>query len=534
LIKGFRQIAVLTALSRVLGMLRDMAFAYFLGAGGMMDAWAIAFKIPNLARRLFGEGAAASSLIPVYSEQLHHDPRKAKGLALSVVTAVFVLLTAVTVLAEAGIWLYYHAAATHSGTRLKLALTAIMLPYMVLICVVAILGGILNAHRHFAAPAAAPVMLNVFLIAALCICGWALGLPQRTQVFVASAAVVFAGLAQLMMQLPPLSKQGIRLRPAWEFGSGPFRRVIFLMGPMILGLTATQISTLINDFTALWLSGSAEKGTSFTLLGHTIQYPVWEGAVSHLFYAQRLYQLPLGVFGVSLATAIFPQMSIDAAKRDFDSLRRSASLGLRGTIFVAVPATVGLLLIGRPVVAVILQRGRFLPADTAQTAVTLSFYVLGLTGFFAQQVLTRAFYALQESSVPARTAIIAVAASLVLNLVLIWPLGSGGLAAATSICSYMQVTMLILALRRRLGPGVLAGMARALRDTAIATLTMAAAVAGVEYLTGGATGIVGLALAVVAGTAAYLLVARLLHAEMLSLFLGKGRRAGNPSGDRNL
>jgi len=514
-------------------MLRDMAFAYFLGAGGLMDGWAIAFKIPNLARRLFGEGAAASSLIPVYSEQLHRDPRKAKGLALSVVTAVFVLLAAVTILSEAAIWLYYHFAATQAGERLKLALTGVMLPYMVLICVVAILGGILNAHRHFATPAAAPTILNVFLIAALCFGAWGLGLEQRTLVFVAATAVVLAGLVQLAIQLPPLSKHGIHLRPAWEVRSEPFRKVLLLMGPMILGLTATQISTLINDFTALWLSGSAEKGASFSLFGHAVQYPLWEGAVSHLFYAQRLYQLPLGVFGISLATAIFPQMSSDAARRDFDSLRRSVSWGLQGTVFVALPATMGLLLISRPVVAVILERGEFVPADSARTAVTLSFYALGLTGYFAQQVLTRAFYALQESRVPARTAVIAVGVSFVLNLVLVWPLGTRGLAAATSICSYIQVAMLVLALRRRLGAGVLAGTGRAMRDTALATGCMAAAVAGTGYLAG-RSGIVGLLLSVLIGTAVYVVVAKLLHIKMLSLFLGAGRHAQDSSADRNL
>ena len=229
------------------------------------------------------------------------------------------------------------------------------------------------------------------------------------------------------------------------------------MGPMILGLTATQISTLINDFTALWLSGSAEKGESFSLLGHVMRYPLWEGAVSHLFYAQRLYQLPLGLFGISLATAIFPEMSVDAAQQDFDALRRTISRGLRCTIFVALPATVGLLLISRPVVAIILERGEFTHADTLETAATLSFYVLGLAGYFAQQILTRAFYSLQESGVPARTAVIAVCVSLVLNLVLVWPLGSGGLAAATAICSYVQVAMLSRLSGDVLGPACLPG-----------------------------------------------------------------------------
>lgn len=524
MVKGFRQIAVLTALSRVLGMLRDMAFAYFLGAGGLMDSWAIAFKIPNLARRLFGEGAAASSLIPVYSEQLHRDPRKANRLAMSVVTAVFVLLAAVTLLGEAFIWLYYHFAATHDGARLKLALTGLMLPYMVLICVVAILGGALNTHRHFAAPAAAPAVLNVFLIGGLCLGSWILALPQRTTVFVVSAAVVLAGLVQIAMQVPPLRRLGVSLRPAWDVRSEPFRRVLVLMGPMILGLTATQISVLINDFTALWLSGSAEKGEFFTLLGHAIRYPLWEGAVSHLFYAQRLYQLPLGLFGVSLATAIFPDMSVDAARRDFESLGRTISWGMRCTVFVALPATVGLWLVSRPVVAVILERGEFTRADSVATAVTLSFYVLGLAGYFAQQILTRAFYALQESSVPARTAVIAVGLSLVLNLVLVWPLGSGGLAAATALGSYVQVAMLAVALRRRLGSAVLGGIGRALRDTALATLGMALAVVGVQWVLSGASRVLSLGVAVLAGVCVFGLLSALLRIEMLSLFLGKRRR----------
>ncbi|MGE5295950.1 MAG: murein biosynthesis integral membrane protein MurJ [Solirubrobacterales bacterium] len=525
MIKGFRQIVALTALSRVLGMLRDMAFAYFLGAGGLMDGWAIAFKIPNLARRLFGEGAAASSLIPVYSEQLQQDPHRANRLAMSVATAVFVLLTAITLLGEAFIWLYYHFATTQDGARLKLALTGLMLPYMVMICVVAILGGVLNTHRHFAVPAAAPVVLNVFLIAGLCLGSWILRLPQRTTVFLVSAAVVLAGLVQIGMQVPPLHKLGVSLRPAWDVRSEPFRRVLLLMAPMILGLTATQISTLINDFTALWLSGSAEKGESFSLLGWAIRYPLWEGAVSHLFYAQRLYQLPLGLFGASLATAIFPDMSGDAAKGDFGSLGRTISWGMRCSIFVAVPATVGLLLISRPVVAVILERGRFTRTDTVATATTLSFYVLGLAGYFAQQVLTRAFYSLQESRVPARTALIAVGVSLALNLVLVWPLGAGGLAAATAIGSYVQVALLATALRRRLDAGVLRGVGRALRDTAAATACMALAVAGVQYLLVESSRVLSLGAAVLAGTAVYGAVAWGLRIEMLSLFLGKRQRA---------
>lgn len=509
-------------------MLRDVAFAYFLGAGGLMDGWAIAFKIPNLARRLFGEGAAASSLIPIYSEEWHRDPARANRLALSVATAIFVLLSAITVLGEVFIWFYYHFLAIHDGTRLKLTLTGMMLPYMVLICVVAILAGILNAHRHFAAPAAAPALLNVFIIAALCVGGWALKMPQRTHVFIMAAAVLVAGLAQLGIQLPPLWSRGIHVRPAWDVRSEAFRKVLFLMGPMVLGLTATQINTLVNDFVALWLSGSAEKGQSFTLLGHVIEYPLWEGAVSHLFYAQRLYQFPLGVFGASLATAIFPVMSADAARRDYAGLSQTVSRGLRCTIFVAMPATVGLLLISGPIVAAILQRGEFTHADTDKTAITLSFYALGLVGYFAQQVLTRAFYSLQESSVPAQSAVLAVFINLFLNLTLVWSLGTGGLAAATAICSYVQVAILAAVLQRRLGWRVLAGLGRAIRDTILATSCLAAAVVAARYLLGGRSTALMLLAAVFAGAAAYVLAARVLRVEMLSLLWSRREHARSP------
>jgi len=529
MIKGFRQIALITMLSRILGMLRDMAFAYFLGATGLMDGWAIAFKIPNLARRLFGEGAASSSLIPVYSEEMLKDRREANRLAFTVATVVFVLLMGIVLFGEGIIWGYYMFSAEHAGTKLKLALSGIMLPYMVLICVVAILAGLLNAHRHFAAPAVAPVVLNIFIIGSLCLSGWVFGIPPREQVFVVAVAVILAGLVQLFIQLPPLWSREIYVRPAWQVRSEAFKKVIILMGPMVLGLTVTQINTLADDFIALWFSGSDEKGTFFVWLGRQIEYPLWEGAVSHLFYAQRLYQFPLGVFGISLATAIFPVMSSDAAKKDFRAFCETVSRGLRCTIFVALPATVGLLLVAKPVVAVIFQRGRFTSADTIKTSWTLIFYAIGLCGYFTQQVLTRAFYSMQDSKVPAQSAVVAVFTNILLNLTFIWFLGTGGLAAATAACSYLQVVVLIVALRRSLrrrkvAISVLDGFGTALLKTLLATLCMAVTVRVVMALTKSYAEIFTLLLAVPAAAAVYLLTAKLLRIEMLSLLTaGKTR-----------
>ncbi len=524
MIKGFRQIVVLTVVSRILGMVRDMAFAFFLGASGVMDGWVIAFMIPNLARRLFGEGAASSSLIPVYSQELEKDRKQADRLALTVTTMVFVVTGGIVVAGEALIWVWY-ALTDLETTRLKLALSGVMLPYMVMICCVAILAGILNTHRHFAAPAVAPVLLNVLLIGSLCFGGWVLDVSPRVQVFVAAVAVLLAGGVQLFIQVPPLRAHGVHIRPAWEVRSAAFRRVLLLMGPMILGLTATQLNTLADNLIAAWLSGSAEKGHVFTLFGRHIHYPLWEGAVSQLFYAQRLYQFPLGVFGISLATAIFPVMSADAARRDFDALCKTVSRGLRCAVFVALPATIGLLFISESVVAAIFQRGEFSSLDTIGTSFTLAFYVLGLSGYFAQHVLARAFYSLQESDIPAKSAAAAVVVNVCLNLTLVWFLGTGGLAASTALCSYLQVAILTLVLRRQLGPGILAGLGRAILQTIAVTACMEAALLAVMAMLREHAPLIRLAVAVPVAAGVYLLAAKLLHVEMLSLLLGRRKTA---------
>ena len=505
-------------------MLRDMAFAFFLGASGVMDGWVIAFMIPNLSRRLFGEGAASSSLIPVYSQEIEKDRQHADRLALTVLTVVFVTLSAVVVAGELLIWIW-HAFADYETTRLKLALSGVMLPYMVMICCVAILAGILNTHRHFAAPAAAPVFLNVILIASLCLGGWVLKLPPRVQVFGTAVAVLLAGLVQIGLQVVPLRARGVHVRPVWDVHSPAFRRVLALMGPMVLGLTVTQINTLADNFIAIWLSGSAEKGRFFEWFGLRIHYPLWEGAVSQLFYAQRLYQFPLGVFGISLATAIFPIISADAARQDFASLCKTISRGLRCAVFVALPATIGLLLVSESAVAAIFQRGRFTSLDTIATTFTLAFYVLGLSGYFAQQVLTRAFYSLQEPGVPARSAVIAVVINLFLNLTLVWFLGTGGLAASTAACSYIQVVILAVVLRRRLGPDILAHLRRDLLQTIAATFLMELALLAVVFALRDQSHIIRLAAAVPTAAAVYILAAKILHIETLPLLLGPRRKS---------
>lgn len=477
-----------------------------------MTAWTMGFKIPNLSRRLFGEGAASASLIPVYSEQLQSNPQQAKNLANTVVTFIFLILAATVLIGQVLLWSYYILLETRSGPRLGIMLCSIMLPYMIFICVVAILAGILNVHRHFATPAAAPIVLNLCIIGSILLTGWWLKIRPQVQVFFVAAAVLFAGLAQIAIQIPSLRGCGVSIRPALDIRSDAFKKVIFLMGPMILGQTVTQINTLADDIIALTFMN--EQGI-----------PLGYGAPSYLYYAQRLYQLPLGILGISLATAIFPVMSSDAARKDFNALTRTIGHGIRSAVFVALPATAGIFIVARPLVAAIFQHGRFGVEDTPRVSWTLAFYAVGLCGYFSQQILVRAFYSMQDSKTPVKSALCAVAANIILNLTLIWVLGTAGLAAATAICSYLQVIILATMLRKKLGRSIFEKFSAGLVKTLTATIIMSLAGAAIMVLMrnlpdGRSYDVLRLVAVVPSASVVYFFAAKLLNIQELSLLTG--------------
>ena len=320
----------------------------------------------------------------------------------------------------------------------------------------------------------------------------------------------------MILHVPPLRAAGFSFRPAWDLRSNGFRKILLMMGPMLLGLTVTQINTLADDLIALAFSNDQGR-------------PLDWGSVSYLYYAQRLYQFPLGVLGISLATAVFPVMSVDAARKDFDGLCRTVSRGFGASVFIALPATVGMILIARPIVAAVFQHGEFVARDTSITAWTLSFYSIGLCGYFAQHIATRAFYATQDSKAPALTAAVAVAANVVLNLILLWVLGTGGLALSTALCSYLQVVILVHMLQKRYGDSLLQGLgpivAKTVAGTVIMGLIAATALFTMRNLPPTTmSDIIRLAVVVPLSAVVYLLTARLLNNEMLDLVLPRTRK----------
>jgi len=446
--------AVCTFSSRILGLLRDVATGALFGlrAAGVMDAFAIAFRIPNLFRRLFGEGALSAAMVPVLSRYLHtRDKPSAWRLASIVLTVSALALVAITLAGEGVIWLLW-AAGQGSGRRdLVLGLTATMLPYAILICLVAEVSAVLHTLKHFAFPALAPVVLNVCWLTAVVLVAPAIADRPEQQVYVLAVAILVAGGIQLAMQALPLSRFGFQYRPRLELREPGFRQIIRTMAPMALGLAIVQINVLADSLIAWFFSSPGGSADTLYLLGRSVAYPMATGAAGSLYFAERLYQFPLGVFGVALATAIYPLLSEHAARGEHHRIPGDLAQGLRLVLFVGLPTSLGLMLLADPMVILLLQWGNFSPEDAARTARVVAFYGLGVWAYCGNLILVRGFYAIGDTRTPVKVGACMVALNLLLNLSLIWVLAEGGLALSTAVCAAIQLGILSLLVRRRLG-----------------------------------------------------------------------------------
>ncbi|MEK6798191.1 MAG: murein biosynthesis integral membrane protein MurJ [Planctomycetota bacterium] len=506
-------IAALTLLSRVLGLLREAMFSYFFSTSELLSAFRIAFQIPNLTRRMFGEGALSSAMVPVLTESLQArgeaESRRFVGVVL---TAMLAVLGGLTVAAEAGLFCWRDAT-----NDLVVDLTAILLPYGPLICAVAVAGGVLHVRGHFAVPAAAPSLLNLLMLSAMVGGGWYGGLSGRSLMYVVCAAALAAGLLQLAATLVALRFESLFPTLAWSWHDPQLRRVFSLMLPMALGLSAIQISTLMDSLIAYWFVIEDGQRVGPAVLG----------------YAQFLYQLPLGVFGISIATASFPVLSARAAAGDYHGLAEVFERGVRLSLFIALPSSVGLAFIARPLVAALYQRGEFDVSDTARVSATLVYYSMGIAAYFVQHMVARTFYALHDSRTPARVAAATVALNLVLSLILVFPMEERGLALATSICAVVQVCWLIRVLMGRMAQIAWARLGEVVVRMALAAAVMLAALVlvslrGVGPRIWGDMASVQVVVLVVVGAASFGVAGRLLGLEELREISRSGDR--EPSG----
>ncbi len=507
-------ISAATLASRVLGLVRDQLFAALVGANAFSDAYIAAFRIPNLLRDLFAEGALSAAFIPTFAD--YHRNRSAAeafrlgNLVLGLIGVVVGALTLLGVL-FAGQVVALVAPGFSEQWTLTVLLTRIMMPFLLLVSLSAAVMGMLNAQSRFTAPALAPALFNVGSIA-VGLGLWAAGAGPERAVMGWSVGTLFGGLLQLLAQVPSLRATGFRFRPrlAGALAEPGVRRIGRLMGMAVIGLSATQVNIVVN----------------------TIFASHQRGAVSWLNYAFRLMQFPLGVFGVAIATVAGAGVAQKAAARDLPAVKETMGAALRMVAFLNVPSSVGLMVLAEPIIGLIYQHGRFGPSDTAATAQALVFYAVGLYAYSAVKVFAPAFYALDRARVPVLASFLGMASNVGLNLALYPVLGFRGVALGTSLAATVNFAVLALAWRRLYGglggTGVVPQLGRVVAASAGLALTAWGVRSGLaESLPAhGLPGQLMLALAPIAAAAGvYFALARLLGiGEMAELVRAARRR----------
>jgi putative peptidoglycan lipid II flippase len=456
-------ISVATSLSRVLGLVREQTFAALLGASPLTDAFVVAFRIPNLLRDLFAEGALSAAFVPTFTDYLTNRPREeAFLLANRVITVLSLLLGAIVLAAMAWPDPLVHGLAPGFGLeeqRLTILMTRIMLPVLPLVSLAAVCMGMLNASGRFATPALAPAMFNVAAILTGAVLA-VLGLPERQVVIGWSVGTLLGAGAQLFLQVPALRRTGFRWRPRLGFGDPGVRRVGSLMAPATIGLAATQVNIMVSTMFA-----SHEAGAN-----------TW------LSYAFRLLYLPIGVFGVAVGTAATAGLARKAAERDMDGLRDILRQALRLVAFLTIPSTIGLIVLARPIVRLLFEHGRFTAADTRATAAALVFYSVGLFAYSAVKALAPAFYALERPRVPVMASLSAVATNLALNLSLYPVLRFRGLALGVAAAAVVNSGVLFVVFQRRYGGLLRRDLLLLLAKVSAASLVMGVVVWGSALL----------------------------------------------------
>ena len=455
LVRALGSISAATLASRVLGFVRDMVVALVFGAGGVTDAFLVAFRIPNILRRLLGEGALSTAVIPVFADYSVNRSREEFVTMLRAVLAAGLLALGVaTALGIAAApWLLRVIApgfeADPAKMSLAVLLTRVMFPYLLLVGLAALAMGVLNTHGRFFAAALGPALLNVGMIAAVVV------LTRHVQPPILSLAigVLFGGVMQLAVQVPSLRRCGMLVGPSRALRHPALGRVVGLLVPAVFGLASAQVAVFVNTLLASLLPA---------------------GSISFLYYADRVMEFPLGVFGVALASAALPAMSRAAAVGNARGVGTTLSFALGLSFYVSVPATVGLILFRAPIVRVLFERGQFTPADTAATAQALAWYAVGLVAFSGAHIAARAFYAVHTPGVAVKIGVLSVVANVVAALALMRPLGHGGLALASSIGAYVNFLALGWAARARFGGFELRPLAASLGRTIVASSALTA------------------------------------------------------------
>jgi putative peptidoglycan lipid II flippase len=438
MLKSSGAMAVATFTSRVLGLVREMVYAAFMGATWIADAFIMAFMIPNLFRRLLGEGALTAAFIPVFKEKEKVAGEAEMWRAANAIISGLVLVGAALVaVAMLVISLILVLGAVSPKTLLMLQLLRVMAPYLLLVCLAAIFMGILNARGHFFIPALGAALLNVIMIASVLFIAPRMGIKLEQQIFGLAIGVVIAGLVQAFFQLPLLSKEGFRYQWVSPWSNETVRHVVRQMIPGTIGVAAFQLNVVITYGFSFWVE---------------------DEIISSFNYAVRLMELPQGVFGVSLATYLLPTLSGLAAEKKYPEFRSTLGQGLGYLLFVNLLASIILLVLAEPMIRLLFERGRFDSYATSRAALALAWLAPGLVAFSMVNILARGFYALGDLKTPMKISVFCLGLNAVLAIALVWRFRQAGLGAANTVTSIINVALLLFALRKKLAKLDLAGV----------------------------------------------------------------------------
>lgn len=426
LYRSFATVGGMTMISRVLGFVRDILIAAVLGTGQVADSFVVAFRFPNLFRRIFAEGAFNSAFVPLFAKKLEGEGAyRAKIFAED---AMALLLTALIItLTVAQIFmplLMYLIAPGFSDTPEKfdytVLLTRIAFPYLVFISLVALLSGILNALGRFAAAAFAPVLLNIVLISAMVLVIW-LGVDNdKTAGLFLTWGVFFAGLLQLAMLMFAANFAGIWLKPKWPVFNEDMKQLVKLGIPGILAGGVTQVNILVGTIIASQM----------------------DRAVSYLYYADRIYQLPLGIVGIAIGVVLLPDLAKRLRAGDTDSVHNSQNRSLEFSLLLTIPAAVALFMVPEPIIRVLFERGAFTASDSGATALALAAFAWGLPAFVLIKVFSPAFFAREDTKTPMRYAAVGMVVNIILAFILFSYFAHVGIALATTIAGWVNAALL--------------------------------------------------------------------------------------------
>lgn len=494
-------------------MVRDIVCANIFGTGLIWSAFVTAWTVPNMFRRLFGEGALSAAFIPVFTDTLHKQGRKdAWKLFRVVATALVVTLAGILVAAEVVLLVLGRL---HLSERASTTITLLqaLFPYMLLICLAAFLMATLNALKRFLISGLMYPALNVCWLLSLFVMVGLFGLRGDARIYAVVVGILIGGVCQAAIQLPALCREGASFKPTLNLTHPGLKKVTTLFVPTILGAAAVQVNVVVDRYLALGM----------------IEY---DGAASFLYYGNRLMQFPLAMIGIAIATVALVAVAEHHALGRFDELRREVGRSLRVALFLGVPASVGLVLIRTPLIRLIFERGAFTAESTASSADVLFYYGLGVWAFVLMTVVVRCFQAIKDVRTPMKIAVGMVVLNLTLNLTLIGPMKERGLALATTLTGVIQLAVLVMFLQKRLGSFINLGLVRCLGQTAVASAVMG----GLVWLTlkqsarhlntlQTAGALISVVLALTVGLASFVIVARLLKTEELKQLFAFGRKS---------